>query len=200
MAKKKPVAYLIRHGAALHEDELMAGRGCDFPLSDEGEAQAAKLSKFLKTIDFGCVLCSPLLRAVQTAEISLAPLGGRCIEQTRDLFPWSLGPQFDGEEKKSREEDLAWLIAHPDEAPLHGVSLNDFKDDLSRFLECHFNPFAPPLLFTHSNVICVTKDLVLGTEKACPGLEEGVTPTGVIAIYGSEGEGDDFKILYGSEA
>ena len=193
------VAILMRHGSALHEDELMAGRGCDFPLSDEGVVQAHKGAEFLKTQEIGQIICSPMLRAVQTAEIVAGVLGGRCIEQCRCFFPWALGPEFDGQPKDSKAEEVAYLIAHPKEKPTHGNSLIEFRDEVGDGLECKFNPFAPPLIITHSNVICVVKDLVTNTMDSCPGLEDGVTPAGVIGIY-EEGEDDYcFKVLHGSE-
>jgi broad specificity phosphatase PhoE len=193
-------ALIMRHGAALHEDELMAGRGCDFPLSDEGVVQVRKAAEFLKTQEIGTVISSPMLRAVQTAEIVTGILGGRCIEQCRCFFPWALGPEFDGEPKDSKQEEIARLIAFPKEKPTHGESLIDFRDTVGDALECKLNPFSPPLIITHSNVICVVKDLVTDTMDSCPGLEDGVTPAGVIGIY-EDGEDDYcFKVLYGDES
>jgi broad specificity phosphatase PhoE len=177
----------------------MAGRGCDFPLSDKGVVQAHKAAEFLKKKDITRVISSPMLRAVQTAEIVVGAIGGRCIEQCRDLFPWALGPQFDGEKKEEQEEKLKYLIDNPNTTPLHGESLNDFKDTVGDMLECVFNCYDPPLLVTHSNVICVTKDLISGTTDSKPGLEDGISPAGVIAIYE---EGDDeysCQVLLGSE-
>ena len=76
--------YIIRHGQTeLNSRQVLQGRS-DYPLNDSGIAQAAEAGEKLRGIAFASVYSSPLLRAVQTAEI-VAPgvkpkLDSRLIE------------------------------------------------------------------------------------------------------------------------
>jgi broad specificity phosphatase PhoE len=67
--------YLVRHGAtALSAEDRFAGAvGVD--LSDEGRWQAERLAERLAHEGICAVYCSPLGRAVQTAEVLARPLG-----------------------------------------------------------------------------------------------------------------------------
>ena len=79
--------FLVRHGDAVPEE--VAGSDRDRWLSPRGREAARVLGKLLREqrIELGTILCSPLPRAVQTAELlaqSLDYLGGisslRCLE------------------------------------------------------------------------------------------------------------------------
>jgi len=61
--------YLIRHGDAVHEDE--AGSDRDRWLSARGREHARILARLLREqrVEPDAILCSPLPRAVQTAEL-----------------------------------------------------------------------------------------------------------------------------------
>lgn len=69
----------------------MAGRhtgSTDIPLNDDGRGDAAALARRLSGVHPALVLCSPLLRAVQTAE--LAGYADRA-EICQDLSEWHYG-------------------------------------------------------------------------------------------------------------
>jgi len=61
--------YLVRHGAAVPEEE--AGSDRDRWLSSRGREEARVLAKLLREqqVELDAILCSPLPRAVQTAEL-----------------------------------------------------------------------------------------------------------------------------------
>ncbi len=62
---------LTRHGSTPRSDpEQHLGQRLDVPLSDAGRAAAAALGARLADIQFDRVISSPLLRAVQTAELA----------------------------------------------------------------------------------------------------------------------------------
>jgi probable phosphoglycerate mutase len=67
--------YLIRHGATplTMEDKFSGADGVH--LSDEGHLQAAHLAERLKDHQLAAAYCSPLERAVETAEILVKPHG-----------------------------------------------------------------------------------------------------------------------------
>ena len=61
--------YIIRHGKTeLNKANVLQGRS-NYPLNDEGIKQAQNAADMLKDIQFDYVFSSPLIRAVQTAEI-----------------------------------------------------------------------------------------------------------------------------------
>ncbi|MCE9555948.1 MAG: histidine phosphatase family protein [Planctomycetes bacterium] len=63
--------YLLRHGATennVANPPRLQGRGADFPLSAEGQAQAGRAAELLRDRPIVAIYCSPLLRARQTAE------------------------------------------------------------------------------------------------------------------------------------
>lgn len=60
--------YIVRHCQTdANKKGLFQGR-MDIPLNEEGERQALELAKKFKDIDVDYILCSPLKRAIQTAE------------------------------------------------------------------------------------------------------------------------------------
>jgi broad specificity phosphatase PhoE len=68
--------YLLRHGATaenLARPARLQGRGLNAPLADIGVRQAQVTRDFLAVRPFECCYSSPLLRAVQTAEIICQP-------------------------------------------------------------------------------------------------------------------------------
>lgn len=79
---------LIRHGET---DWSLTGRHTsvtDLPLTVEGERRSAALAPFLRSWNFGLVLCSPRLRARRTCEL----LGfGPQAQITQDLCEWNYG-------------------------------------------------------------------------------------------------------------
>ncbi|MBO5560547.1 MAG: histidine phosphatase family protein [Firmicutes bacterium] len=61
--------YIIRHGETkLNKANVLQGRS-NYPLNDDGKKQAEVAAEILKRINFSYVFSSPLVRAVQTAEI-----------------------------------------------------------------------------------------------------------------------------------
>lgn len=61
--------YIVRHGQTEgNSRKVLQGRS-NLPLNETGRQQAAEAAERLKEIRFDCVYSSPLIRAVQTAEI-----------------------------------------------------------------------------------------------------------------------------------
>lgn len=124
--------YLFRHGQSMAPPGLMVGLS-DFELSSEGRLQAERWSRRLSTIRFTLAVSSPLLRALQTAELIL---GGRPDNAPLRLDPElreiSLG-QWEGRAKDwvLRHYPQDWeargrdMVNHP---PTGGESLADLAD------------------------------------------------------------------------
>ena len=68
MENGKIIILLIRHGnTKFNKQKVFRGHN-DIPLDDTGIIQAEKTGKFLSGIKINEIYCSPLSRAVQTAE------------------------------------------------------------------------------------------------------------------------------------
>jgi len=80
--------FIVRHGETEWSANGRHTSATDLPLTDTGREQAAGLADRLDGEDFGLVLCSPLLRALQTCE--LAGYGG-AAERCDDLREWEYG-------------------------------------------------------------------------------------------------------------
>lgn len=61
--------YLTRHGQTDWNVQKKVMGKCDEPLNEKGKEQAIETRDKLKDIDIDLIICSPLLRARQTAEI-----------------------------------------------------------------------------------------------------------------------------------
>jgi broad specificity phosphatase PhoE len=73
--------FLVRHGVTdWHRERRLVGQR-DIPLNDDGMAQARDAADLLADLGIGEVISSPLLRAVQTAEIIARRFGA---DVTRD--------------------------------------------------------------------------------------------------------------------
>lgn len=85
----------LRHGATdWNRQGLFQGR-TDNPLNDDGIAQAHAAAEKLRTVALAHVVSSPLLRAVQTAEI-IANIASRTVTLDRGLIELDFG-SFEGQ-------------------------------------------------------------------------------------------------------
>ena len=74
--------HLIRHGLTSGNLQgLYIGSGTDIPLCDEGRAQLAELKERFEYPQVDTVFSSPLMRAVETANIlsPMRPTSSRCM-------------------------------------------------------------------------------------------------------------------------
>ncbi|MEJ2662967.1 MAG: histidine phosphatase family protein [Spirochaetia bacterium] len=96
--------YLIRHGESEGcERRIMKGRR-DFPLSAQGRNQADKTGRWLKTKQIDMLLCSPLARAAETAEIIRGHCGLNEVTSLAELTELDTGifSGLSAEEAKER--------------------------------------------------------------------------------------------------
>jgi broad specificity phosphatase PhoE len=123
--------YLVRNAATeWSREKRVAGRR-DLGLSAEGQAQAAELGERLRNIEIAEVLCSPVLRAVETSERIARPHG---IEVARDPRLTDLGAgTWEGmkhEEIWASEEYKRFLANPLAESIPGGEKLVDARDRL----------------------------------------------------------------------
>ncbi len=111
---------LVRNAATEWSKERRVTGRRDLALSPEGRRQAEELAERLAKLELAEVLCSPLLRAVETAEA----IGLRHkMDVTRDarLLDLDLGA-LEGKPHRAMldHEDYQRLLEHPETAPVAG--------------------------------------------------------------------------------
>lgn len=99
--------YIIRHGQTeLNSRKVLQGRS-DYPLSDIGIEQVREAAKHLAEIRFDVVYSSPLVRAVQTAQIVAPNVPVRIDER---LIEMDYGP-FEGMPLNNPAPEVAAFFA-----------------------------------------------------------------------------------------
>ena len=199
MTKKKLVAIVVRHGdTTLNDDGCFRSR-LDPPLNEAGFAQAKKAAKAIAESDFPVerILTSPLLRAVQTAdvisdEISIA------IEQDRGLISWNLG-FMGGRSKELYNDILDYYIDNPKKIIPDGECLDDLEMRVYEFFNKELKGGLAVYITHNSNI--VTLDKLCDNEKVGrpESSDQSVEPGGIVGVYvDSEGKYST-EVLFGEE-
>jgi probable phosphoglycerate mutase len=109
--------YLARHGQTAYNAERRFQGQLPVPLDDTGRSQAKELAELVSSYGFSALWCSPLLRALQTAEaiaqrIGLeAKLDPRLVET--DAGAWT-DRTFKDVQEQEPERFAAFLAGDPD--------------------------------------------------------------------------------------
>jgi probable phosphoglycerate mutase len=98
--------WIIRHGSTEWSESGQHTSTTDVPLTAAGERQAAALRPMLAGLSPALVLCSPLLRARRTAELS----GLTDVQTEPDLVEWNYGEYEGRTTKEIRTEVPGWAL------------------------------------------------------------------------------------------
>lgn len=195
MAKGKLVALLLHHGRTEFNESGRYTGNINVPLAHKGVLDARRAGQVIAEYPIERVVSSPLDRAVETAQLATAALGGRYIQQSNELLPWQLTP-FWGKGKEEFDEELEYFISNPDKSPDDGESLHDFMDRQEKFMQKVINPHSLVLVVAHTTNLIAMKDIVEGTEDH----EDCIKPGGIAGIY-EDPDGDYcFDVLLGEES
>lgn len=193
--EKKPIALVLRHGTTnMNIDNKFRGF-LNPKLDDKGIVDAHKAAEYLKSCHVERIVCSPLNRAYQTAQIVSGVIGGRFIEQCNSLFPWAV-PEIMGKDRDEYADVLDHFIDNKDEVPEDGESLNQFMDRVGDYFEEAFKIPSLTLYVTHISDIVTLTDLIHGDSSGRPEEGEVVAPGGIIAVY-EEAEGYSTDVVFG---
>jgi len=99
--------YLLRHGET---EWTQLGRHTgltDIPLTANGKKEAKKLGKSLQKISFDTILCSPLKRAHNTAEIAFSR---ETIVIDNDLVEWDYGDYEGMTSQEIQKRNPGWNV------------------------------------------------------------------------------------------
>lgn len=155
------IFYLLRHGVSESNDKnIFAARKIDLPLTPTGIQQAEAQARTLKNVGFEKIYTSPLLRAIQTAEIvgrsfGLKPITTDCLceidvgildgQSMADAYYWRIWEQTLKEWEKNKEN-----IGFPE-----GETLNDIKARFTKFLNELEETQQPSLIVSHCGFLIV---------------------------------------------
>ena len=158
---------LIRHGMTEWNSVGRFQGHSDIPLSAEGRAQAALLAPYLATFPaIDVIVTSPLLRAVQTADIALQGRARLLEARLREL---DFGA-FEGHTREQLEHDPRWAdwVADPFTCPAPGgETYGQLRTRADAWLaEARTrHPEAHVLAVTHSGTIQMLLTSLLGVER-----------------------------------
>jgi probable phosphoglycerate mutase len=175
--------YFTRHGESeANVQEIFWNRPEGYGLTDTGRAQAHALVDNLAGVTFAALYCSPVLRAVQTAEIL-----GRGLDlspQIEDgLREWDVGvidgqPYNDETRARYREVTQQWFDrGNPDARIEGGESYKDvaarFRPFVDRLEKLHAGTAANILLVSHGGTLMCMLPLLLSNVDTAFALRHG---------------------------
>lgn len=142
--------YFIRHADALPEDNEKITNDFDRPLSAEGRKQCGEIATSLKNmgVKLDLLLVSPLVRAQQTAEEMLKPLGQKGLEiTTHDMLAPDVKSKPLMKEIRNLDAENVALIGHNPDLRHHIAYLTNSDPELFSFgkagmalVECSISP------------------------------------------------------------
>jgi broad specificity phosphatase PhoE len=98
------VIWIVRHTDTEWSAQLRHTGRTDLPLSAAGREHAGQLRARLAGVDFAAVICSPLRRARETAELA----GLTCTSVDEDLVEWDYGDYEGLTTVDVRKHDPGW--------------------------------------------------------------------------------------------
>lgn len=169
---------LVRHGQTeWNAQQRIQGRS-DVPLNDTGRAQVRATAGLLRADDWDFVVCSPLSRARESADILAAELGIEVTHELPELVERHYGRaegMQDGDELRSLRIPGGFLEAETEEAVAARASV------VLRELAAE-HPGARIIVVAHGTLIR------LGLSALCGGRIESITNAGHCVIEHVPGE------------
>lgn len=130
--------YLIRHGETEGSEIKRYKGSIDVPLSERGIAQIRSASVFINSSKLSAVYCSPLSRALKSAEIIAEPHGLNPLImpdlRERSFGVWE-GMSFDEIKKQYPDEFKAWADNPLRFSPVGGENTLEVRDRVLQSLD-----------------------------------------------------------------
>ena len=200
MSEKKLIAILQRHGSTpLNENNSFRSR-MDPPLDDEGIKQAEKAAKNIAREGFEVkmIISSPLLRAVQTADIIAEELDMDVV-QDRGLISWDLG-FLSGKDKDEYDDILNFYVDNPTKKVPEGESLDDLEKRTFEFFSESLKSDDLMIYVTHTSNVITVENLIRGNHDGRPESgETSVEPGGTVGVFVDKEGKYSTEVLFGVE-
>lgn len=130
--------YLIRHGQTTGDIENRYGGSYDDHLSDEGQVQAHELAEKLANSGIQIILCSPLIRAQETAKIVNTKLNCeiKTVESLRERNQNAILSGMTRDEAKEKHPELVEQVKDYKNTIPGAESYEDFVERIKKaFME-----------------------------------------------------------------
>jgi len=183
------VAYFVRHGTTILNQQDAFRGPIDAPLDAEGIRDAHKVATLLEPIEVSYIFHSDKKRTKKTAEIISSHKPDVEVFANQNLSAWNVGDL--GGKPKSEEniQVVEYHVEHPDVPIPGGESLNSFRERVRPLLqdaiEMGLHARIPPLLVVHSSVIHELGTMIGGNHEYTL-----VEPGGVAVAYVDKGKLD----------
>src|SRR6267378_3965835 len=129
--KLENVLFLMRHGRTVLDSEHRSDGWLDYALSDEGRIGLMPVQQYLKSAPITQVFTNSLRRCAETAHVITSGILSKPKLSVHDeTRTWNLG-ELVGGKKKTNKPIVMYYMAHPEQEPKSGESLDAFRD---RFL------------------------------------------------------------------
>lgn len=200
MADKKLIAILQRHGSTILNENNSFRSRMDPPLDEKGLAQAEKAAENVANQNFKVkrIISSPLLRAVQTADVFSEYLGVD-VEQNRGLISWDLG-FMGGKDKDEYDDILNYYVDNPKKKIPGGEALDDLEQRTFEFFNEELKEDFLKVYVTHTSNVITVENLIAGNHDGRPeSSETSVKPGGTVGVYVDENGKYSTDVLFGKE-
>ena len=147
MTVDQPRLVVVRHGETEWSKAHRHTGRTDVPLTDEGEAAAARLKPVLAGRPFALVLTSPLQRARETAALAGFPDAEPCD----DLLEWDYGEDEGRTTAEIREERPGWSVWS--DGPKDGEPIAHVAVRAERVIDRALVAGGDTLAFAHAHVL-----------------------------------------------
>lgn len=125
--KLSNVMFVMRHGRTVLDDEQRSDGWLDYPLSDDGRIGLMHAQQYLKLAPVKHVFANSLRRVAETAHIVASGILSRPdVSHEEATKTWNLGSLI-GTKKKPNKPIVKFYMAHPDQRPHGGESMEDFR-------------------------------------------------------------------------
>lgn len=199
-AEPGPLVILMRHGStrANEGSKPLIRAWKDYPLDDNGRAEARSAAQKLKQYKPGVIVSSDLMRDTETAQIVSAILQQPNLETDFDARTWDMG-NFEGQPIEEVNPAIAQLYKrHWELPPGSSESFNDFSGRWQKFLDrkmylaANVEEMRPVLIVTHGKNIALSQSYLDGIlpEKAIMPL-----PAGFAVIRVAEDRGLEIEMV-----
>ena len=149
--------WLFRHGETeWSKADRHTGR-TDIPLNKAGEARARAVGRRLKGRPFALVLCSPLIRAVETCRLAGYEEGAVLSD---DLMEWNYGAYEGRRTVDIQKERPGWLV-WKDGVP-GGETVEEVGERVQRVIKRALKARGDVALFAHAHVLRILTACWLG--------------------------------------